>query len=316
MRAPRSDEEVAGFWASLGLPGAIDVHTHFMPRRVLDKVWAHFDRVGSRTGQPWPIVYRQDEDARVARLRALGVRRFTSMLYPHKPDMAEWLNGWAEEFAARTPDCLRTATFYPEPSAGRYVAEAIEGGVRVFKAHVQVGGYDPRDLLLDDVWGALADSGTPAVVHCGSGPFPGEFTGPGPMAEVLARHPGLVLVVAHMGAPEYGEFLDLAARYPRVRLDTTMAFTDYLDRLAPFPPDLRSRLADVGDRILFGSDFPNVPYPYAHQVEALVRLDLGARWLRAVCHDNAAALFSIPRAEVDAGASGMSAHTSDAGGQA
>jgi len=25
---------------SLGLPGIIDVHTHFMPKRVLDKVWA------------------------------------------------------------------------------------------------------------------------------------------------------------------------------------------------------------------------------------------------------------------------------------
>ena len=43
------------------------------------------------------------------------------------------------------------------------------------------------------------------------------------------------LVVAHMGMPEYGEFLELAAAYPGVRLDTTMTFTDFTEGLAPFP---------------------------------------------------------------------------------
>jgi hypothetical protein len=51
---------------------------------------------------------------------------------------------WAAGFAARTPDCLHTSTFFPEPSATGYTAEAIEAGTRVFKAHVQVGGYDPH----------------------------------------------------------------------------------------------------------------------------------------------------------------------------
>jgi len=37
---------------------------------------------------------------------------------------------------------------------------------------------------------------------------------------------------------------------------------------------------------VLGSDFPNIPYPYAHQIEALVRLDLGDDWLRRVLHDN------------------------------
>jgi hypothetical protein len=93
--------------------------------------------------------------------------------------------------------------------------------------------------------------------------------------------------------PEYGDFLDLAARYPDVRLDTTMAFTDFSEAIAPFPPELRPRLADLGDRVLLGTDFPNIPYPYPHALESLARLDLGADWLRAVCHDNAARLFDL-----------------------
>jgi predicted TIM-barrel fold metal-dependent hydrolase len=110
---------------------------------------------------------------------------------------------------------------------------------------------------------------------------------------VLARHPRLITIVAHLGSPEYGEFLDLAQSYPGVHLDTTMTFTDFQERSAPFPAALRPRLADAADRILLGSDFPNIPYPYLHQLQALARLELGPAWLRAVCHDNAARLLGL-----------------------
>ncbi len=285
------EDRVTAFWRGLGLPGLIDVHTHFMPDRVMAKVWAYFDSAGPLVGRPWPIRYRHAEDERVATLRAFGVRAFSSMVYPHKPGMAAWLNAWAARFAARTPDCLHTATFFPEPGAEAYVRDAIRDGARIFKAHVQVGGYDPNDALLDPVWGALAEAGTPIVVHCGSGPAPGKHTGPEPMARLLARHPRLRLIIAHMGMPEYTDFLDLAVRHPGVHLDTTMAFTDFSEESAPLPPAELPRLADLRERILFGSDFPNIPYPYDHALESLARLDLGDDWLRAVCHGNAAALF-------------------------
>ncbi|WP_435877325.1 amidohydrolase family protein [Streptomyces albogriseolus] len=287
--------EVRRFWRDLGLPGLVDVHTHFMPERVLHKVWAYFDGLGPLTGGiEWPITYRKEEGERAALLRAFGVRAFTAMLYPHKPGMARWLNDWAAGFARRTPDCLHTSTFFPEPGAAAYVREAVEHGTRVFKAHVQVGGYDPSDEALDACWGLLAEAGTPVVVHCGSGPAPGKHTGPEPVARVLARHPRLRLVVAHMGMPEYEDFLGLAERYREVRLDTTMAFTGFSERMAPFPRRALPRLAALGDRVLLGTDFPNIPYPYAHQLDALADLGLGDDWLRAVCHDNAARLFGLP----------------------
>ncbi|MGW0465711.1 amidohydrolase family protein [Streptomyces sp. NPDC003027] len=281
------------FAAALGLPGLVDVHTHFMPQNVLDKVWAYFDAVGPLTGLEWPITYREEEDRRVDLLRGFGVRAFTSMLYPHKAGMARWLNGWAADFAARTPDCLHTATLYPEPEATGYVDHALASGARVLKVHLQVGGFDPNDDLLDDSWGAIADARVPVVIHCGSGPAPGRFTGPGPVGRLLARHPRLRLIVAHMGMPEYADFLDLAERYEDVHLDTTMAFTDFSERLAPFPADELPRLRALGHRILLGSDFPNIPYPYVHQLHALERLGLGDDWLRGVVHDNAAAVFGL-----------------------
>ncbi|MER7112134.1 amidohydrolase family protein [Streptomyces sp. NPDC000229] len=293
MSAGDEAERVRAFWGRLGLPGLVDVHTHFMPERVLRKVWAYFDAVGPLTGTPWPITYREEEDRRVELLREFGVVRFTSMVYPHKAGMAEWLNGWAAQFASRVEGCLRTATLFPEAGAERYVREAVEGGARVFKAHLQVGAYDPNDPLLDGAWGLLAEAGVPIVIHCGSGPAPGKYTGPEPVARLLARHPRLRLVVAHMGMPEYADFLGLAERYGEVRLDTTMAFTDFSERFSPFPVEERGRLADLGDRILLGSDFPNIPYGYLHQLEALERLGLGEDWLRGVCHGNGARLFPV-----------------------
>ncbi len=286
-------QQVRALWQGLGLPGLVDLHVHFMPKNVMDKVWAYFDRAGPLTGTPWPIAYRTDEADRLARLRAMGVRAFPSLVYPHRPAMAEWLNAWAAEFAAGQPDAVRTATFFPEEGAAGYVARALDQGARLFKAHVQVGGYDPRDPLLDGVWGELADAGVPVVVHCGSGPTPGPYTGPGPFGEVLARHPGLLAVVAHLGMPEYADFIGLARTYPRVHLDTTMAFTDFTHATMPFPPDLLPALVDLQERVVLGTDFPNTPYPYLHQLDALVRLGLGDHWLRAVLHDNGARLLGL-----------------------
>jgi len=287
---------VAAFRDRAGLSALIDVHTHFMPERLLAAVQAYFDRGGPLIGRDWPITYRQDEQSRLAVLRSFGVRAFTAMLYPHKPGMAASLNDWAADFAARTPDCLHTATFFAEPSAPADVRRALGQGARVFKCHLQVGDYDPNDPLLDDAWGLLAEAGVPVVTHCGSGPVPGRYTGPGPIAALLARHPALRLVVAHLGMPEFTEFLDLAERYPGVLLDTTMAFTPFIEQWGlVFPEAELPRLGALGDRILLGTDFPNIPYRYADALEAMERatVTLGTDWLRAVCHDNAAVLFAL-----------------------
>ena len=223
----------------------------------------------------------------------MGVRRFPTLPYAHKPGVATYLNDWARTFAAEVPESLWSATFFPEPEAAAYVGALVDEGVEVFKVHVQVGAFHLDDPLLDGVWERLEASGTPIVVHAGSGPVPNAFTGPEPLERVLARWPRLAVVVAHLGAPEYDEFLSLAERFERVHLDTTMVFTDFFGELSTFPPSLLPRLVDLREKVLLGSDFPVIPYPYLHQLESLGRLDLGEEWLRAVCWDNGARLFGM-----------------------
>lgn len=292
-------EEVRTFWQELGLPGLFDVHVHFLPPNVQAKVYAQFDSAGPKIGRDWPIRYRGSHDERVELLRSCGVRRFSALPYAHRPGISSYLNAWARDFAAGVPECLWSATFYPEPDAAAYVGELIGAGVKVFKLHVQVGEFLLEDPLLDEAFGLIEDAGTPTVIHVGSGPVGNAFTGPEHLERLLRRHPRLPVVVAHMGAPEYAEFLTLAETYEHTRLDTTMVFTDFFDADAPYPDDLLPRLADLGDRVLLGSDFPTIPYPYLEQLDGLRRVSerhpgLGEEWLRRVCWHNGVELFGLP----------------------
>ena len=95
-----------------------------------------------------------------------------------------------------------------------------------------------------------------------------------------------------MGMPEYAEFLDLADRYPRVHLDTTMAFTDFAEAVDAVP----DRPATAAARAA-GPDPARIRLP-EHALSlrppgrGLSALDLGDDWLRSVLHDNAARLLA------------------------
>jgi uncharacterized protein len=292
--APAEDLAVPGIAAGLGLPGIIDVHVHLLPPRLQARIWAHFDAAGPLIARPWPIRYRWAVPDLISHLRRMHVRAFSTMPYAHKPDVAAALNEWSLSLAAAHPDVLATLTFFPEPDAATYVERALAAGAQVGKLHLQVGDVDPREPLLDPVWGLLAEAGVPVVVHAGSGPVPGRFTGVGPIAAVLDRHPRLVAVIAHLGAPETSEFLDLMDRRENLYLDTTMSFTDFMDQIRPVSPQELARLADHGDRVLFGSDLPSIPHSYAHAVRSLLDLGMSREWLRAVLWDNAARLLGGP----------------------
>jgi hypothetical protein len=110
---------------------------------------------------------------------------------------------------------------------------------------------------------------------------------------LLTRFPGLRLVIAHLGAPDFTGFLTLAEEHPGVWMDTTMVFGDP-PFLGSFPPEQVPRLAGLARRIAFGSDFPTVPCTVATQVSGLAALGLGDDWLRAVLWENGARLFGLP----------------------
>ena len=169
---------------------------------------------------------------------------------------------------ASPPACPTACTARPStrsPVRRRTSRARLAEGAEIFKVHVQVGAFDVRDPLLADVWGVLEDAGTPVVIHAGSGPVGTPYTGPGPVADLLRSYPRLALVIAHLGAPEYAEFVGLAETYERVCVDTTMVFTDFFDDLgAAFPADARAAAARPPAEGAARLRLPEHPLPLRH----------------------------------------------------
>lgn len=296
LTAPATDAEIREYVRGLGLDGVIDMHVHFMPDSVQQKVWTVFDRLPEMGEPAWPIHYRTDDDARLQTLRDMGISRFPTLNYAHRPNMAAWLNEYSAQMAAKNPDVIHSATFFPEDSAAEYTAEVLAAGAEIFKVHVQVGEFSPLDPQLAEVWAQIESARTPVVIHCGTGPHGGQFTGPDPIFDLVERYPELVLIIAHMGMPEYQDFARLAEEAPGVYLDTTMVGTDYMNQLQPLPENFIDTAGTLGHKIVLGTDFPTIPYPYSHQIQALHNWGLGDDWMRAVLWENASWLLARDQA--------------------
>ena len=81
-------------------------------------------------------------------------------------------------------------------------------------------------------------------------------------------------------------FVGMLKDYPNLYLDTTMAIGGF------FPnPIHREWFAENADRLVFGTDFPNIPYPWHREYQALLAMKLGSETEKKILHDNAARLL-------------------------
>jgi len=102
----------------------------------------------------------------------------------------------------------------------------------------------------------------------------------------LRAFPGLRVIVPHLGMDEYREYRDLLLSHEGLYLDTAMAVGGYFGNEPPV-----DELEDISERIVYGSDFPNLPYPYERELEALRSSGLSQAALLRITGENAAALF-------------------------
>jgi len=81
----------------------------------------------------------------------------------------------------------------------------------------------------------------------------------------------------------------LLEKYDTLWLDTTMVLTDYF--AMPEPIELQEyRL----DRIMYGSDFPNIPYAWDRELKRMQDFGLADDELEMVLNKNAVAFFELP----------------------
>jgi predicted TIM-barrel fold metal-dependent hydrolase len=168
-------------------------------------------------------------------------------------------------------------------------------GLAGLKLHIQVQRFYPDDPRILPVYERLVALNRVLVIHVGTGPHTNEFTGLSRFERVLERFPDLRASICHMGAFETRLAFQLLDRFPHLHLDTTMAMAEAsLPYTGIDPAVVRDAdLVRYSDRILFGSDFPNLPYPYEAEREGLWARDLPMDVYRRIFYENARVFFRL-----------------------
>jgi predicted TIM-barrel fold metal-dependent hydrolase len=210
---------------------------------------------------------------------------------PTSPECRAALNRWLSAQAARLPEAIALGTLHPDDPDLDDVAREATGdlGLRGFKFHHSVQRFHVDDERLFGVYERAEAEGHVFILHVGTMPYRDPFTGVERFSRVMARFPRLRVCVAHMGAFQSAEFLALLPRYPELYVDTTMAMTAHATPYTGADPRAVSDadLVRHQDRVLFGSDFPLIPYDYDEERRWAWERGLDDAVRGKIFHDNA-----------------------------
>jgi len=282
---PRNDPD--GARVPLDLPPVFDAHVHLFPDRVFAAIWRWFD------ANAWPIRHKLTSPEVLSFLFSRGVTGAVGLLYAHRPGLARGMNAYMAELARREPRLVGLGTVLPgEPDARAIVEEAHGLGLRGIKLHCHVQCFAPDAQELHEIYEACEARDMVLVIHAGREPAseaykcdPHALCGAQRIARVLAAYPRLRLCVPHLGLDEFEPYLDLVERHDNLWLDTTMSLADYFP-LRP-PPRVFAR----PERIMYGTDFPNVPYAWDRELKTIASLGVRPDALEAILGGTARAFF-------------------------
>jgi predicted TIM-barrel fold metal-dependent hydrolase len=274
-----------------GLGPVVDAHVHVFPSGIFSAVWQWFDI------HAWTIRY-QMRTARIFEfLLARGVAHVVALQYAHKPGIAEQLNRYmAEKCRAFPGQVTGLATVFPgEQGAEGYLQQAFDEGLEGLKLHVHVQCFDINGEYMKGLYDCCQRNAKPLVIHAGREPKspaypcdPYELCRAEKVEAVLQEYPDLKVCVPHLGFDEMAEYRRLAERYDNLWLDTTMVLAGYFPLEETI--DLRRYRPD---RVMYGTDFPNIPYAWDRELKRVQSAGLDRERLTRLLSGNAAEFFGL-----------------------
>jgi predicted TIM-barrel fold metal-dependent hydrolase len=268
-----------------GLPEIIDAHVHVFPNHIFSAIRKWFDE------NAWRIRYEVTTDQAFDFLLSHGVNHIVALQYAHKPGIARDLNRYMAAKCRGYPRRVTgMATVFPgEPGAPEILQDAFDSGLKGLKLHAHVQCFDLDSPLMEELYECCRVNHKPIVMHVGREPKseayrcdPYEICSANRVERVLKNFPDLRICVPHLGLDETGDYRKMIEKYDNLWLDTTMVITDYL----PVQEDIdltRYRL----DRVMYGSDFPNIPYAWDRELKELRGRDLPAHGLEMILNKSA-----------------------------
>jgi len=258
----------------------VDFHVHLFPDRLFEAIWKHFV-----ADYGWSVLHRLYWRECVAYLRERGVGPIVYSNYAHRPGIAKGLNDWNLTVLEETSDLYCYAAYHPGDADALAMAASLLEHPRIlgFKLQLLVQQFTPHDERLFPLYELVMAKGKRLLLHTGTGPVGNEFVGIVPFRKLMARYPELPAIVAHMGALEYRAFGELLADHPGIFLDTAFAFLPGLGAVCDLGAEF---LEKHRERILYGSDFPNILFPREDEIDALLGLNLSQAFYDSVFRDN------------------------------
>jgi hypothetical protein len=270
----------------------IDAHIHLFPDPFFHAICQWFEKYA------WKIKYRMGSLELIDFLLSKGFERVVGLHYSHKPGLAELMNDHMAGLCRARRELIGSATVFPgEDNASKILKKAFSQGLSCVKLHAHVQWVDLRSDAMDEIFQTCADMDRPIVIHAGREPRsddfpykwdPYEYCAAQRVQRVLRDFPKLKLCVPHMGADEFEAYESMIDKYDNLWLDTTMMLADF------FPIEYEAPLARLReDRIMYGSDFPNIPYGWDVELRALDSMNLDENRLRLILRDNALDFFGM-----------------------
>ena len=257
----------------------IDFHVHLFPDKGFDAIWKYFASAGA------DVVYKYYSRECIAYLKEQGVDTIVFSNYAHKKGIAEPMNDWNLSMLEEFSNLFCFAAYHPDDDNALRYAEQMINHPRVagIKLHLQVQKFYPSDKRLFPLYEMLIDRNKRVLLHVGNGPTGNEFVGFDQFNKILDRFPDLPVNIPHMGGLEFRKFIELLDRHPNIYLDTSYSFWPNL----PFTFNLGTEfLEKYKDKILYGSDFPNVILHREGEINYLLSLDLSEDFYEKVFNTN------------------------------
>lgn len=263
----------------------IDFHVHLFPDKLFDAIWQSFRQL-----YDWQVLHRLYYRDCIAYLRNRGVSSVVYSNYAHKKGIAASLNQWNLEVLEELDGVYCFAAYHPDDEGALEMAERLLSHPKIlgFKLQFLVQNFYPHDSRLFPLYEMIIEKNKRLLMHVGTGPRQSPYVGVRYFREIMRRYPELPVNVAHMGGFEYQAFFDLLDACPNLFFDTAFSFLPETDLMFPLG---RECLERCKERILYGSDFPNLIFPRRREIDCLLELELSGEFYRNVFFDNAAALI-------------------------
>lgn len=245
---------------------AIDIHTHVEidgcgHRSMDDELMAASEKYFKSGAERTPTIQTIAEHYRSRNMAAVVFTVDAGAASGHSPNSVEEI----AELAAQNNDVLIPFGSV-DPWQGKAAVQRArrlveEFGVKGFKFHPSMQGFEPNDRRFYPLYEALTEAGVPALFHTGQtgigAGLPGghgiklRYSDPMLLDDVAADFPDLTIVLAHPSVPWVDSQISITTHKANVYLDLSGWSPKY------FPAQLVKAVnGPLRHKALFGSDFP------------------------------------------------------------